>query len=126
MSLILPPRHLAGERVIFALGRGLHRQVRGRDALLAREPGHRLRGRRFRRPHDALFAIGLARGQPVGAQHQAARGGVHGDRFVRDRELLEQQPEIFQRAGNHPIGNLFGADFEQEGKTHWASSETAP
>ena len=41
---------------------------------------------------------------------------------MRDRQLFEEQMEIFERVGNHPIGDLFSADFEQEGQIHWVAS----
>ena len=97
-------------------------EIFGLDALLAGEAGHRLRRGGFRRPQDALFAIGLTRGQAFGAQHQASRGGIQGDGIVGDLQLFEKQPQVFERRRDHPIGNLFGADFEQEGEAHWATS----
>ena len=47
------------------------------DALLSREARHGLRAARILPAPNALFAIGLARGQAFGAQHQAARRGIH-------------------------------------------------
>ena len=85
---------------------------------LRAKPATACAGADFAGPMHALFAIGLPLRQPVGAQHQAPRRRIERHRLVRNLELLEQQPQIFERARNHPIGNLFGADFEQERQAH--------
>ena len=51
----------------------------------------------------------------VGAEHKPARSSVEADGVVREVELFEEEPEILQGRGDHPIGDLFGADFQQEG-----------
>ena len=125
MSLVRRPATFFDENVILALGGGLGRQVFGLDALLAREPGDRLRRRGFRRTLDPLFAIGLPLGETVGAQHEAARRRVERHGVVRDLQLFEQQAQVFQRVRNHPIGNFFRADLEQEREAHCATSAAA-
>ena len=114
MSLVVPPFHVLEEAVVFALGCGFDREIFGLHTQLARESGDCLRGRGFRRAHHALFAVGLAFGQAFGAQYQAAWRCVHRSGLVRNLQLLKQQPQVLQRPWNHPIGNLFRADFEQK------------
>ena len=116
-------RHLLEVGVVLALGSGLHLHLVGLDALLAGESGDRLRGGRFGGTEDAVHAVGLAGRQAFGAQHEAPRGGIEAHGFVRDLELLKGEAQVFQRAGDHPIGDFLGADFEQEGEGgHWAAS----
>ena len=123
MSRVRAALDLLDEDVVFALGRGFDGEIFRLDALLAREAGHGLRGRGFGRTQHALLAVGLARGQTL---RRAAPGGAgvasSVTDLVRDVELFEQQAQVFERAGDHPIGNLLGADFEQEGKAHCATS----
>ena len=90
-------RHLFVEDVVLALGRGLDGEVRGRRALLAREPFDGLRGRALRRPLHPLHAIRLALRQPRGAQHQPPRRGVHLHGFVRNSQAHELRAQILQR-----------------------------
>ena len=47
------------------------------------------------------------------------------DGLVRDVQLFEEQAQVFERARNHPVGDLFGADFEEEGQAHCATSAAA-
>ena len=122
MSFVGRPCDLLDETVILALGCGLDGEIFRFHAVLARETRHRLRRSRFRRTHDALLAVGLALRQPVGAQHEAPRRGIEDHGLVRDFELLEQQAQVRQRPRNHPVGDLFGADFEQERDAHCATS----
>ena len=121
-------RHGSDERVVIALGRGFHRERFWRYAMLAGEAGHGFRRGRFGWTQSAFLAVGLACRQAFGAQHQASRRRVQRDRIVGNLQLLELQPQAFESRRNHPIGNFFGADFEQEGKrsqAHCATSATA-
>ncbi len=95
----------------------------GCDALLAGEAGDGLRGGGFGGTEDALHGIRLAGRETFGAQHEAARGGIQADGFVREFPASRRSRRRFSSAvGNHPIGDFLGADFEQEGETHWATS----
>src|SRR5665811_424491 len=73
------------------------------------------------RTEYALHRIRLPGRQSFGAQHQAPRGGIEADRFVRDFQLLKGEAQVFERRGNHPIGDFLGADFKQEGKAPLAA-----
>ena len=118
-----PAFHLPGEAVIFAFGRRFDGEVFGLDALLAREAGDGLRrapisaGPSTRSSESACARAGLRRAEPGGAAWRRA-SRIRAAMF----ELLEKQPQIFERGRNHPIGNLFGSDFEQERQAHWAAS----
>jgi hypothetical protein len=115
-------RNLPHKAVVLALGRGFDGEVLGFHTLFAREARDRLGGGRLGGAEHALLAIGLPLGQPFGAQHQAARGGVEPHGFVRNVELFKQKTQVLERARNHPIGNLLDADFEQERQAHAATS----
>ncbi len=112
---------LPGEYVIFALGRGFDGEIFGTRCPASGEPGDglrrarisRVRGRALRnRPGDR--AILRRAGRDGAGWHRGARirAGVRASRKAVAR---------FSRAvGNHPIGDLFGADFEEEREAHWA------
>src|SRR5205807_92943 len=60
-----------------------------------------------------------------GPENESPRRAIYGDRRRRHPSfrysLLKQRTQILQRARNHPIGDFFGADFEEERKTaRWA------
>ena len=90
--------------------------------MFAGEPGNGLRGGGFGRTEDALHGIGLTGGETFDAQHEASRGGIQADGIVGDFQLLKGEAQVFERRGNHPIGDFLGADFEQEGEAHWPPS----
>ena len=139
-------RHLLEVGVVLALGSGLHLHLVGLDALLAGEAGDGLRRRGFRRTEDAFHGIWLAGREAFGAEDEAPRGGIEADGFVGDVQFLKGHAQVFERRGNHPIGDFLGADFQQEGEVrlaagflalglgqlvqgmgggHWATSTTA-
>ena len=64
-------------------------------------------------------------GRPSTRSTRRRGRGIEADGFMREFELLEKQEKIFERGGNHPIGDLFGTDFEQERQAHWAASAMA-
>ncbi len=104
------------------------------DAHLAREALAAPSAGRLGRPEHQLFASGCASDQPLGAQHQAARRGVgamHATRRDRFRRAgLEQLSQVVQRRLDHPVGDLFGADFEKKRDTrscrHLARGGSSP
>src|SRR5262249_36722268 len=102
----------------FALAGGLSGQVFRLDAVLASEPGNGLCWRRFRRTLNTLLAIRLLNVEALGAQHQPPGSGIERYRLVRDAEFLEELAQVRERIGNHPIGDFFGPDFEEEGNAH--------
>ena len=122
--------HRAMQRVVFALGRGLHCEGFHGDVVAPRKALSRTWPRLLRRSHDDLFAVFLPFGQ-FGAQHQPARRTIQTDRACLEavlvEELLEQPVEIGQRRLDHPMRNLFDAQLEQERKcvAHCATSTGA-
>ena len=119
------PATFLTKAVVLALGRGLDgRGLPGLTPCLRAKPATACGGADFAGPMTRSSVSAWRSGKPFGAQHQPARRGVQRDRFVRNFQLLEQQAQVFERRRNHPIGNLFGADFEQEGRmqAHWATS----
>src|SRR5579872_6080933 len=114
---------LFGVAVILALRSRLQRERFHLNALFFREARDGGFRRRLRRPHHQLFGIGLPLDKRVGLQHQPPRRSIHAHRGSRKsglgERLLKQRAQILERARNHPVRNLFSADFEKKRKAHW-------
>ena len=70
----------------------------GLTPCLRANPATACAGADFARAHDALLAIGLALGQPFGAQHQAARRGIQAHGFVRNVRAFRTAARRFSSA----------------------------
>ena len=88
-----------------------------------RSPRRALARRGFRRTFDELLGIGWRSGRPS-ARNTSRRGvaSTLGVAACPRFRCLEQFAQVRQRAGDHPVGNLFGADLEQEVEAHWTAS----
>ena len=109
----------AAEGVVFALGGGFDGELVEGDAVFAGETGGGAFAGGFRRAHDKFVAVGLADGEGGGAEDEAAGGAVELE--VRCFEAVfiedgaEEAFEVGEGRGDHPVGDLFDADFEEEG-----------
>src|SRR5712672_3171802 len=91
--------------------------------MLGREPGDGRRRRRHRRTVEHLFEIGLTLGNPLDADHQAARRAVGFDRRLRREPPLAQ---LRRQHLTHLVGeprqparrNFFAPEFEQKFAIH--------
>ncbi len=70
------------------------------------------------RAGNQLHLIGLARREVHGFEHQTARRGfkhLHlAGKLVVLQQRFEQLAQLLQGGLDHPVGDLFGADFKQE------------
>ena len=121
-------RDLADAAVFLRFAIGEDFELIRLEPLLFRETSDGCGRRGLCRTPDSLFGIGLLRDDAFGANNQAARGGIGADGRVAQLVLFQQvadgAAEILQSAGQHPVGDFFGADFEEE--IHAACSWRGP
>ena len=103
---------------VLTLGRGFDLQRRGVDAVFSGKSLRRAFACRFRRTQHQLSPVFLTFRQPGGAQHQPPRCRVEfqfgGRQAVLFEQRVERRAQMVERAGQHPMRDLFGADFQQE------------
>ena len=103
------------------------------QTLLLGETSHGCGRSGLGRAPDSLFGIGLLCDDAFRANNQAARGGIGADgrvaQLVRFQQVADGAAEILQSARQHPVGDFFGANFEEEVhaacSTHASATPTA-
>jgi hypothetical protein len=132
-----PPALLAPAGDVGALLRLLDDELIDREPQLPGEALGRLlrravgpEGGGLRRAEHHLREIGLARGEIVDDQRQAARRAERADRAVREaderEEIVRDGRHRLERAGDEGRGQLFDADLEDELRHRAASTPADP